>query len=71
MDMNDLRSALTLAGLVLFLALLAWTWWPSRRTAHDEAGRLPFEGDDGFGAQGLPPGTETARRPTSPGGERR
>jgi len=49
MDINDVRSLVTLLGLALFLALMAWTWWPARQQAHDAAARLPFEGD----AQGL------------------
>ena len=45
MDLNDLRSAVTLASLVLFTALVAWTWWPRRKPAHEAAARLPFEGE--------------------------
>ena len=26
MDLNDLRSAVTLLSLLLFLGLVAWTW---------------------------------------------
>ncbi|HKW82950.1 MAG TPA: cbb3-type cytochrome c oxidase subunit 3, partial [Burkholderiaceae bacterium] len=46
MDLNDLRSGITLASLLLFVALMAWTWWPGRKAAHDEAGQLPFQGED-------------------------
>lgn len=42
MDINVLRSAVTLCGLVLFLALAVWVWLPSRRRALDEAALLPF-----------------------------
>jgi len=45
MDLNDFRSAVTLLSLLLFLALMAWTFWPTRREALDEAARLPFEDD--------------------------
>jgi cytochrome c oxidase cbb3-type subunit 4 len=45
MDINDIRSLVTLAGLLLFLALVAWTWWPARADAHDAAAQLPFAGD--------------------------
>jgi cytochrome c oxidase cbb3-type subunit IV len=45
MDLNLIRSAVTLAGLLLFIALVAWTWWPSRRAANAEAALLPFDGD--------------------------
>ena len=46
MDVNDLRVAVTLVSLVLFLALVAHTWSRRRRAAHDEAARLPFADDD-------------------------
>ena len=46
MDINDLRSAVTLVSLVLFLALVALTWRRSRLAEHDEAAMLPFAGDD-------------------------
>ena len=45
MDVNDLRIAVTLASLVLFLALTAHTWSRRRRAAHDEAAMLPFIGE--------------------------
>jgi cytochrome c oxidase cbb3-type subunit IV len=45
MELNDLRSIVTVAGLVLFLVLAVWTWMPSRRAAHDMAAHLPFEGE--------------------------
>jgi cbb3-type cytochrome oxidase subunit 3 len=51
MDINDVRSLVTLAGLALFLGLMAWTWWPTRKQAHDAAAQLPFDGEpDGRGA---------------------
>jgi cytochrome c oxidase cbb3-type subunit IV len=42
MDLNDLRSLITLASLTLFIALVAITWSRSRRAAHDAAAALPF-----------------------------
>jgi cytochrome c oxidase cbb3-type subunit 4 len=45
MDLNDLRSLVTLAGLLLFLGLAVWTWRPDRRRAHDDAAQLPFLGE--------------------------
>jgi cbb3-type cytochrome oxidase subunit 3 len=47
MDINDLRSAVTALGLVLFLALVARTWSRSRRADHDEAARLPLADEPG------------------------
>ncbi len=46
MDIINLRVAVTVVSLVLFVALVALTYSRSRRAAHDEAARLPFVGDD-------------------------
>ena len=45
MDLNDIRSAVTLVGLLVFLGLVAWAWSARRRAAFDEAAQLPFAGD--------------------------
>jgi cytochrome c oxidase cbb3-type subunit 4 len=45
MDINDVRSLVTLLSLALFLGLMAWTFWPARRDAHEAAARLPFDGE--------------------------
>jgi cytochrome c oxidase cbb3-type subunit 4 len=45
MDINDIRSLVTLIGLMLFLGLVAWTWRPARLRAHQMAARLPFDGE--------------------------
>ena len=45
MDINDIRSAVTLAGFVLFLALVRWAWDVRRRGAFDEAAQLPLKGE--------------------------
>lgn len=51
MDVNDIRSWVTVAGLVLFLALVVHTWSRRRQAEHDAAARLPFEGEaDGTAA---------------------
>jgi cytochrome c oxidase cbb3-type subunit 4 len=50
MDINDLRSAVTVASLLLFAVIAAWAWWPRNRAAFDAAAQLPFEGDDTPGA---------------------
>ena len=43
MDINDLRSIVTLVSLLTFLGIVAWAW--SRRTKErfEEAARLPFQ----------------------------
>jgi cbb3-type cytochrome oxidase subunit 3 len=45
MDINILRSAVMLLSFVLFVALMAWVWWPTRKLALDDAARLPFDGE--------------------------
>jgi cytochrome c oxidase cbb3-type subunit 4 len=42
MDLNDVRSIVTLTSLLLFIALVAITWSGRRRAAHDAAAALPF-----------------------------
>jgi cytochrome c oxidase cbb3-type subunit IV len=43
MDVNDIRIAVTVMGLVLFVALMAHTWSRRRATEHQEAALLPFQ----------------------------
>jgi cytochrome c oxidase cbb3-type subunit 4 len=45
MDINDIRSAVTVMGFVLFLVLVRWVWAASRKAAFDAAAQLPFQGD--------------------------
>ena len=45
MDVNFIRTAVTMIGLLLFIGLVAWVWWPGRRDAFDEAARAPFDGE--------------------------
>jgi len=45
MDINDIRSAVTLLGFVSFIALVRWTWKAARRQEYDAAAQLPFEGE--------------------------
>ena len=42
MDVNDLRIAVTLVSLVLFLALMAHTFSRRRKADFDDAAMLPF-----------------------------
>ncbi|MBQ0930976.1 CcoQ/FixQ family Cbb3-type cytochrome c oxidase assembly chaperone [Ideonella sp. 4Y16] len=41
-DINVYRSAITVLAMVLFLALMVWTWQRKRQSAFDEAAQLPF-----------------------------
>lgn len=42
LDINVLRSLVTAAGFVLFIAIAVWAYRPARKTAFDEAANLPF-----------------------------
>ena len=46
MDLNDLRSAITLLSFAIFIGLVGWAWSARRRQAFDEAAQLPFDGDE-------------------------
>jgi cbb3-type cytochrome oxidase subunit 3 len=52
MNLNDIRSLVTLFGFAIFLVLAAWTYRPARRTGQDEAAQLPFRGEAGFDDEG-------------------
>ena len=47
MDINDLRSIVTVLSFITFLAIVAWAYSGRRKSAFDEAANLPLE-DDGF-----------------------
>ena len=46
MDINDLRIAVTVTSLVLFVALMVHTWSRKRRAEHEAAALLPFVEDN-------------------------
>ena len=50
MDINDLRSITTVAGLICFLGIVAWAYGKSSKKGFDEAAKLPFAEDDDQGA---------------------
>lgn len=43
MDINDLRSAVTVISLLTFLGIIAWAWSKSNKASFDEAAQLPFK----------------------------
>jgi cytochrome c oxidase cbb3-type subunit IV len=45
MDINLIRSLVTLISLALFVGLMVWTWKPSRKKDHEQASRLLFDGE--------------------------
>lgn len=50
MDINDLRSIVTVVSMVAFLGIIAWAWSRTNRHRFDEAAQLPFD-DDSNNAQ--------------------
>jgi cbb3-type cytochrome oxidase subunit 3 len=48
--LNIVRSAVTVAGLLLFVVLVAHTWRRARRAEHCAAAALPFA-DSQFGSR--------------------
>lgn len=47
MDVNDLRSGVTVLSMLVFLGIAAWAWSRGNRARFDEAAQLPFAQDDG------------------------
>jgi len=43
MDLNTLRSLVTVTSLLVFLGIVAWAWSRRNRERFDEAARLPFQ----------------------------
>jgi cytochrome c oxidase cbb3-type subunit 4 len=42
MDINDLRSIVTVVSLLTFLGICAWAWSRRNSARFDEAAQLPF-----------------------------
>ena len=45
MDINDIRTGVTVLGFILFTALVARTWRPRAKIEHAQASNLVFEGE--------------------------
>jgi cytochrome c oxidase cbb3-type subunit 4 len=43
MDINFLRSAVTVVSLLTFLGIVAWAWSRSKKADFEEAAQLPFQ----------------------------
>ena len=43
MDLNDLRSLVTLASFGLFAVIAAWAWLPRNRGRFEDDALLPFQ----------------------------
>ncbi|MEO1766046.1 cbb3-type cytochrome oxidase subunit 3 [Thiobacter aerophilum] len=48
MDLNDLRSLMTVVSLLTFVGIVLWAWSSRRKAAFDEAARLVFDEEDEF-----------------------
>ena len=46
MDINVLRSVVTVVALVAFIAIVLWAYSDRSKAAFDEAARLPFDEED-------------------------
>lgn len=51
MDVNVLRSLVTVTSLLVFVGILAWTWSGRRAADFEEAARLPFTQDRDTGIE--------------------
>ena len=47
MDINDLRSIITVVSVIMFVGIVMWAYSGRRKQAYDEAANLPFAFDDG------------------------
>ncbi|MBI2728288.1 MAG: cbb3-type cytochrome c oxidase subunit 3 [Polaromonas sp.] len=45
MDINVLRSLVTVAAFVVFIGILVWAYQPSRKVQFDDAAQLPFRSE--------------------------
>ena len=44
-EINMLRSVVTVAAFASFVAILVWAYLPARQKQFDEAARLPFKSE--------------------------
>ena len=45
MDINLLRSIVTVVAFIVFIGIVIWAWSRRNQARFDEAARLPFEQD--------------------------
>lgn len=45
MDINDMRSAMTVVSLLTFVGIVVWAWSKRNKSSFDEAAQLPFKED--------------------------
>ncbi|HRE17674.1 MAG TPA: cbb3-type cytochrome c oxidase subunit 3 [Rhodocyclaceae bacterium] len=49
MDINDLRSILTVVSMLTFLGIVGWAYSRGSQKGFEEAANLPFAEDDDLG----------------------
>ncbi|MBU1364256.1 MAG: cbb3-type cytochrome c oxidase subunit 3 [Gammaproteobacteria bacterium] len=54
MDINDLRSIVTVVGLLCFLGIVGWAYGKGSKKGFDEAANLPFAEHDDQGEASKP-----------------
>ena len=47
MDIDELRSIMTVVSFVTFIGIVLWAWSATAGRAFEEAARLPFDEDNG------------------------
>lgn len=62
MDINDLRSIVTVLGFIGFLGIVWWAYSDRRKKTYEEAAMLPLDDDDG---EMIPQATRTNERKSS------
>lgn len=45
MDLNFLRSLVTVAAFIAFVGIWVWAYRPSKKSQFDEAAQLPFKSE--------------------------
>jgi cytochrome c oxidase cbb3-type subunit 4 len=52
MDINTLRSIITVVAFATFIGIVIWAYSASSKAGFDEAARLPFDDDEDRPASG-------------------
>ncbi|MGS5087521.1 cbb3-type cytochrome oxidase subunit 3 [Hydrogenophaga sp. A37] len=45
MDINDMRSIVTVVSFLAFVGIVVWAWSKRNQASFDEAARLPLQDD--------------------------
>ncbi len=48
-EINTLRSVMTVLGLLTFVGIWVWAWSRCNEQGFNEAAQLPFQSGEGFG----------------------